>query len=81
MLLTKVDGVKSSSPASSSLLLLSVRVSREILLHRLDFDLAPLFTYLFPFSQNWYQLFIIRFLMGVAFGAKNATVPIFSAGE
>ncbi|KAG7544309.1 hypothetical protein FFLO_03270 [Filobasidium floriforme] len=31
------------------------------------------------FAQNWYQLFIIRFLMGVAFGAKNSTVPIFSA--
>lgn len=31
------------------------------------------------FSQTWEQLFAIRFVMGIGIGAKNATVPIFSA--
>ncbi|KAL2819664.1 putative facilitated glucose transporter [Aspergillus cavernicola] len=31
------------------------------------------------FAQTWQQLFAIRFVMGIGIGAKNATVPIFSA--
>ncbi|KAL2803097.1 hypothetical protein BJX63DRAFT_86388 [Aspergillus granulosus] len=31
------------------------------------------------FTQNWQQLFAVRFIMGIGIGAKNATVPIFSA--
>jgi MFS family permease len=30
-------------------------------------------------SQNWYQLLIIRLLMGLAMGAKAATVAVYSA--
>lgn len=31
------------------------------------------------FAKNWESLFAARFIMGIAIGAKNATVPIFSA--
>lgn len=31
------------------------------------------------FTRNWQQLFAVRFIMGIGIGAKNATVPIFSA--
>ena len=31
------------------------------------------------FSRNWQDLFAARFVMGIAIGAKNATVPIFAA--
>ncbi|KAM0294430.1 hypothetical protein HYE67_000111 [Fusarium culmorum] len=31
------------------------------------------------FSRNWQELFAIRFIMGIGIGAKNATVPIYSA--
>ena len=31
------------------------------------------------FARNWQQLFASRFIMGIGIGAKNATVPIFSA--
>lgn len=31
------------------------------------------------FTQTWQQLFACRFLLGIGLGAKNATVPIFSA--
>lgn len=30
-------------------------------------------------SQNWYQLFVTRLLLGIGMGAKASTVPIFSA--
>ncbi|WWC60987.1 uncharacterized protein I303_103564 [Kwoniella dejecticola CBS 10117] len=31
------------------------------------------------FAKSWQTLFAIRFVMGIGIGAKNATVPIFSA--
>ncbi|KAI9899832.1 hypothetical protein N3K66_004094 [Trichothecium roseum] len=31
------------------------------------------------FAQSWQALFAARFVMGIAIGAKNATVPIYSA--
>ena len=31
------------------------------------------------FTQTWQQLFACRFILGIGLGAKNATVPIFSA--
>ena len=31
------------------------------------------------FAKNWQQLFATRFIMGIGIGAKNATVPIYSA--
>lgn len=31
------------------------------------------------FAKSWQALFAIRFVMGIGIGAKNATVPIFSA--
>lgn len=31
------------------------------------------------FTHSWQQLFAVRFIMGIGIGAKNATVPIFSA--
>ncbi|KAK6436347.1 hypothetical protein LTR95_007455, partial [Oleoguttula sp. CCFEE 5521] len=31
------------------------------------------------FAQSWQQLFAARFVMGIGIGAKNATVPIYSA--
>lgn len=31
------------------------------------------------FAHNWQQLFAARFVMGIGIGAKNATVPIYSA--
>lgn len=31
------------------------------------------------FAPDWQSLFIARFFMGIGIGAKNATVPIFSA--
>lgn len=31
------------------------------------------------FAQTWQQLFAARFVMGIGIGAKNATVPIYSA--
>ena len=31
------------------------------------------------FTHSWQQLFAARFVMGIGIGAKNATVPIFSA--
>lgn len=31
------------------------------------------------FTQSWQALFAVRFVMGIGIGAKNATVPIFSA--
>ncbi|KAJ5242443.1 uncharacterized protein N7469_000770 [Penicillium citrinum] len=31
------------------------------------------------FTHNWQQLFVCRFIMGIGIGAKNATVPIYSA--
>jgi MFS family permease len=31
------------------------------------------------FARTWQELFAIRFVMGIGIGAKNATVPIFSA--
>ncbi|KAK0554663.1 hypothetical protein OC846_001997 [Tilletia horrida] len=30
-------------------------------------------------TQNWYQLFIVRFLLGIGMGAKGSTVPVFAA--
>jgi MFS family permease len=30
-------------------------------------------------SQNWYQLFITRILMGLGMGAKASTVPVYAA--
>ncbi|KAL9937144.1 hypothetical protein V8E36_004379 [Tilletia maclaganii] len=30
-------------------------------------------------TQNWYQLFIVRLLLGIGMGAKGATVPVFAA--
>lgn len=30
-------------------------------------------------TQNWYQLFICRVLMGIGMGLKASTVPIFNA--
>jgi MFS family permease len=31
------------------------------------------------FARTWEELFIARFIMGIGIGAKNATVPIYSA--
>lgn len=31
------------------------------------------------FTHSWQALFAVRFVMGIGIGAKNATVPIFSA--
>ena len=31
------------------------------------------------FSQNWWQLFIFRFLLGFGIGPKSATIPIYAA--
>lgn len=31
------------------------------------------------FAQTWQGLFAARFIMGIGIGAKNATVPIYSA--
>lgn len=31
------------------------------------------------FTHSWQALFATRFIMGIGIGAKNATVPIFSA--
>lgn len=31
------------------------------------------------FTRNWQELFACRFIMGIGIGAKNATVPIYSA--
>lgn len=31
------------------------------------------------FSQNWYQLFAIRLVLGIGMGAKAATVPMYAA--
>ncbi|CAI7579427.1 unnamed protein product [Penicillium pancosmium] len=31
------------------------------------------------FARNWVDLFVCRFIMGIGIGAKNATVPIYSA--
>lgn len=31
------------------------------------------------FAQSWEGLFAARFIMGIGIGAKNATVPIYSA--
>lgn len=31
------------------------------------------------FTQSWQALFAVRFVMGIGIGAKNATVPIYSA--
>jgi MFS family permease len=31
------------------------------------------------FAKSWQGLFAARFIMGIGIGAKNATVPIFSA--
>lgn len=31
------------------------------------------------FAQSWQGLFAARFIMGIGIGAKNATVPIYSA--
>lgn len=31
------------------------------------------------FARNWHDLFVCRFIMGIGIGAKNATVPIYSA--
>ncbi|CAG8138288.1 unnamed protein product [Penicillium olsonii] len=31
------------------------------------------------FARNWQELFVARFIMGIGIGAKNATVPIYSA--
>lgn len=31
------------------------------------------------FAQSWQGLFAARFVMGIGIGAKNATVPIYSA--
>lgn len=31
------------------------------------------------FAKDWQSLFAARFIMGIGIGAKNATVPIFSA--
>ncbi|KAE8257091.1 hypothetical protein A4X13_0g2587 [Tilletia indica] len=30
-------------------------------------------------TQNWYQLFIVRCLLGIGMGAKGSTVPVFAA--
>ncbi|CAD6890757.1 unnamed protein product [Tilletia controversa] len=30
-------------------------------------------------TQNWYQLFIVRLLLGIGMGAKGSTVPVFAA--
>lgn len=31
------------------------------------------------FTHSWQTLFAVRFVMGIGIGAKNATVPIYSA--
>jgi MFS family permease len=31
------------------------------------------------FARTWQELFAARFIMGIGIGAKNATVPIYSA--
>ncbi len=31
------------------------------------------------FTQNWYELFIVRFILGIGMGAKGSTVPVFAA--
>ena len=31
------------------------------------------------FTQNWYQLFICRFLLGLGMGPKASTTPVFAA--
>lgn len=31
------------------------------------------------FAKSWQQLFAARFVLGIGIGAKNATVPIYSA--
>lgn len=31
------------------------------------------------FARTWQELFAARFVMGIGIGAKNATVPIYSA--
>lgn len=31
------------------------------------------------FARSWQGLFVARFVMGIGIGAKNATVPIYSA--
>lgn len=31
------------------------------------------------FSQNWYQLFVTRLLLGIGMGAKASVVPIYAA--
>ncbi|CBQ73436.1 conserved hypothetical protein [Sporisorium reilianum SRZ2] len=30
-------------------------------------------------TQNWWELFIVRFLLGIGMGAKGSTVPVFAA--
>ena len=32
-------------------------------------------------TQNWYQLFICRLLLGIGMGAKASTVPIYAVRE
>ncbi|KDN52660.1 hypothetical protein K437DRAFT_261259 [Tilletiaria anomala UBC 951] len=31
------------------------------------------------FTRNWWELFIVRFLLGIGMGAKGSTVPVFAA--
>jgi hypothetical protein len=31
------------------------------------------------FTQNWWELFIVRLLLGIGMGAKGSTVPVFAA--
>lgn len=48
----------------------------EIFLTALVLTATPIWS---GFAKSWHELFAARFIMGIGIGAKNATVPIFSA--
>jgi len=48
----------------------------EIFLTALVLTATPVWS---GFAKSWHELFAARFIMGIGIGAKNATVPIFSA--
>jgi MFS family permease len=48
----------------------------EIFLTALILTATPIWS---GFAKSWHELFAARFIMGIGIGAKNATVPIFSA--
>jgi sugar porter (SP) family MFS transporter len=48
----------------------------EIFLTALILTATPIWS---GFAKSWQELFAARFVMGIGIGAKNATVPIFSA--